>query len=251
MAATGPARKFALDLAADRDLPDRVPALIAETLTRLGAGQPVTSQACSLTIDWLKPIPSRAKLARDKARAEGNQVAAAAMKVIKPGCFLLNGRVWIVCERLDHRGFYAKLLTETSRDPDHPEIMRFDVTYDRAQSLAVLADLTEELRMTFETARKLMIRYGRCFAPAGRSICNLELTAETSVALSIGPVCGPKFPGYHEALTEYRASKKHDLYELARAELGIVMSDVELYAAVGGQVSTVKGIERKLDSIPA
>src|SRR5581483_5460587 len=105
--------------------------------------------------------------------------------------------------------------------------------------------------MTFATARDLMVRYGRCFAQSGRGICGIPLSAEESVAVAMGPVCGPKFPGYHEAIAAYRASKKHDLYEQARRELGLVMSDLDLYTAVGGQVSTVAGIERKLDSQPA
>ena len=104
--------------------------------------------------------------------------------------------------------------------------------------------------MTFAQAKDYMIRYGKCIAPAGRSICGRRLKAAESVAVALGTVCGPNFPGYYEAVEELRAGRKHALYDRARNELGLVMSDVELYR-LGSGLSTVAGIEKKLDRTPA
>ena len=174
--------------------------------------------------------------------------------MVKPGCFILAGKIWVAFERKDKLGVWVAQLVEDVPDRIHDatgEVVNFELVYDRETSFRVLEDLRESHRMTFAQARDYMIRFGTCFAPAGRSICGLRLKAADSVELAIGPVCGPKFPGYAEALEELRAKRKHDLYEQARAELGIALTDVELYRAVGPHVSTVAGIERKLDLTPA
>ena len=246
------ALKYALDLAAERVIPPVTPqtppgvAKVIQTVRRLESdhGRFVSPADCSKAIDWLKTLPRR-----DTPPVPAGLAPAAV--TVGPGTYLLDGHIWIVTPRKRGPGVYARALVEQEAEPGetHP---RVDLgVYDRAASLAVLAVLTEEHRMTFASARPLMLRYGRCFAQSGSGICGIPLTAEESVAVAMGPVCGPKFEGYHEAIEEYRASKKHDLYEQARKELGIVMTDLELYRTVGGQVNTVKGIERKLDAIPA
>lgn len=237
--ATVKARGYALTLANDRDIPDgTLPPRSAQILHRIRTGDGyVDGMDCSRLITLLQGIPRR---------------HVAATGTVRPGCFTMDDRIWIVTERQDGRGVYAKLLVETPgriRDEDG-ERVGFDLTYDRDTSRRALEVLTEAHRMTFAVAKDFMVRYGRCFAPVGRSVCGLRLKAADSVALSIGPVCGPKFPGYHEAVEELRAGRKHDLYQLARDELGIITSDVELYRIAGPQVSTVAGIERKLDSTP-
>lgn len=239
------AREYALSLAAERDIPpvtQQTPPGIAKCaadLRRLQSGQYgdyVTAKECSAVIDWLKLSAPRREIPEPK---------------VGPGTYLLDGHIWIVTPRKRGPGVYARALVEQEAEPGetHP---RVDLgVYDRAASLAVLAVLTDEHKMTFADAKEKMLRYGRCFAQSGSGICGLPLSAEESVAVAMGPVCGPKFEGYHEAIAEYRASKKHDLYEQAREELGLVMTDLELYRTVGGQVNTVKGIERKLESTPA
>jgi hypothetical protein len=250
--ATSQAIGYALRLAAERDIPPAGPyrreVEVRQLLHRIqtGDGGLVSGKQCSTVIDWLKTI--------DRRQAPAAVTATrGVIPRVRPGCFIMAGRIWVVVERQDERGVYAKLLTESPeriRDVDG-ERVPFDLTYDRDMSLRALADLTEDHRMTFAQAKDYMIRYGQCFAPAGRSVCGLRLKAADSVALSIGPVCGPKFPGYHEAVEELRAARKHALYEQARDELGIGLSDVELYRAAGPHVSTVAGIERKLDRTPA
>ena len=173
--------------------------------------------------------------------------------MVRPGCFIFQGRIWVAHERKDKLGVWVEQLVEDTPDRIHDatgDVVNFELVYDRATSVRVVQDLTEAHRMTFAQARDYMIRYGQCFAPAGRSICGLRLKAADSVALAIGPVCGPKFPGYYEAVEELRAGRKHALYDLAREQLGIGLSDVELYR-LGSGLSTVKGIERKLDLTPA
>ena len=248
-------RSYALRLAAEREIPPCGPyrweAEIRATIRKLeedAAGQRryVQFRDCSKVIDYLKTLPRK-----DQPAAETPDRPRAAM--VKPGCFILAGKIWVAHERRDKLGVWVEQLVEDVPDRIHDatgDVVNFELVYDRATSIRVVQDLTEEHRMTFAQARDYMIRYGQCFAPAGRSICGLRLKAADSVALAIGPVCGPKFPGYHEAVEELRASRKHALYEQAREELGIVLSDVELYRVAGPHVSTVAGIERKLDRTP-
>lgn len=245
--ATRQAVKFALTLAAERDVPpDALPRRDAEILRRLQAGQRfVSGLECSRLIDRLKLIPRRT--APEVAARTRGVVAR-----VRPGCFIHERRIWVVVERQDKAGVYAKLLVESAeriRDEDG-ERVNFELAYDRDMSFRALAVLTEEHRMTFAQAKDYIVRYGRCFAPVGRSYCGLTLKAADSVALAIGPVCGPKFPGYHEALEEVRAERKHALYEQARTELGITTSDVELYRLAGPHVSTVAGVTRKINQLP-
>jgi hypothetical protein len=252
------ARKYALNLAAERDIPPvtpQTPPGVKKAITDLrrlqsAHGHMVSAGDCSRVIDWLKDSVPRKGPSASAAPPPGAVPPRWAPPQVRPGCFWLNDRIWIVQERVTGTGVYALLLTERPAGGDTDRV-DFTVDYDRPASDRVLAVLTEDHRMSFAQARPYMQRYKRCIAPAGRRMCGLRLTAEESVAVAIGTVCGPKFPGYHEAVEEYRASKKHDLYEAARDELGLVCSDVELYRLVGGQVATVKGIERKLDSIPA
>ena len=246
MSATANQLSYAKDLIAKRDLSQPPPTrVMQETLARVRSGDRVSGYACWDLITWLRSRPhATAAETPDRPRAP----------MVKPGCFILAGKIWVAHERRDKLGVWVEQLVEDVPDRIHDatgDVVNFELVYDRATSIRVVQDLTEEHRMTFAQARDYMIRYGQCFAPAGRSICGLRLKAADSVALAIGPVCGPKFPGYHEAVEELRASRKHALYEQARDELGIALTDVQLYRAAGPHVSTVAGIERKLDSTPA
>jgi hypothetical protein len=251
--ATSKALNFAIKLAEERDIPAPGPyqweADIRKLLRRIqsGDGGLVSGRDCSKVIDWLKTIP------RKDAVGPGNAQPRRLAARVTPGCFIMAGRIWVVTERVDKAGVYAKLLVECPdriRDGDG-ERVPFELAYDRATSLRALAGLTEAHRMDFATARDYVIRYGKCFAPRGRGVCGITLKAADSVEIGIGPICGQFFPGYDDAVKKLRADRKHALYEQARGELGIALSDVELYDIAGPQVSTVAGIERKLDSAPA
>ena len=68
---------------------------------------------------------------------------------VGPGTYLLDGHIWIVTPRKRGPGVYARALVEQEAEPGetHP---RVDLgVYDRAASLAVLAVLTDEHKMTF------------------------------------------------------------------------------------------------------
>lgn len=262
--ATTKMRSYALRLAAEREIPPCGPyqweADIRVTIRKLQEQDAAEARGdrtrqhylrfneVSAVIDYLKTLPRKDATATPPAAGERPRAP-----MVKPGCFIFQGRIWVAHERKDKLGVWVQQLVEDTPDrilDATGDRVNFELVYDRATSIRVVADLREEHRMTFAQARDYMIRYGTCFAPVGRGICGLRLKAADSVALAIGPVCGPKFPGYHEAVEELRASRKHALYEQARAELGIVLSDVELYRIAGGQVSTVAGIERKLDTTP-
>lgn len=263
--ATVKMRSYALRLVEERVIPPCGPyrweADIRATIRKLqedAAGQRryLPFKDVSAVIDYLKTLP------RKDATPAGPEPAAAfrgdpghqrRAPMVKPGCFILAGKIWVAHERRDKLGIWVQQLVEDTPDRIHDDtgdVVNFELVYDRATSHRVVADLREEHRMTFAQARDYMIRYGTCFAPVGQGICGRRLKAAESVALAMGTVCGPKFPGYHEALEEIRAARKHVLYEQARAELGIAMTDVELYR-LGSGISTVAGIERKLDSTPA
>jgi hypothetical protein len=255
--ATVKMRSYALRLAEERRIPECGPykweADIRATIRRLEekqAGQLryVGFKDCSAVIDYLKGLPRK-----DDAPAQSAQGRPRA-PMVKPGCFIMAGRIWVAHERRDKLGVWVEQLVEGTADRIHDatgERVNFELVYDAATSRRVVQDLTEAHRMTFAQARDYMIRFGTCFAPVGRGICGLRLKAADSVELAIGPVCGPKFPGYHEAVEGLRAGRKHALYEQARAELGILLSDVELYRIAGPHVSSVAGIEKKLDRTPA
>ena len=255
--ATVKMRSYALRLSEERLIPPCGPykweADIRATIRRLeedAAGQRryIQFRDCAAVIDYLKTLP-----AKDAAPAAEPATARPRAAMVKPGCFILAGKIWVAHERRDKLGVWVQQLVEDVPDRIHDasgDVVNFELVYDKATSIRVVQDLREEHRMTFAQARDYMIRYGQCFAPVGRSICGRRLKAAESVALAMGTVCGPKFPGYHEAVEELRAGRKHVLYEQARAELGIAMTDVELYR-LGSGISTVAGIERKLDSTPA
>lgn len=255
--ATVKMRSYALRLAEERQLPECGPykweADIRATIRKLqedAAGQRryVQFRDCAAVIDYLKTLPR--KDAPPAVPAQARPRAA----MVKPGCFIMAGKIWVAFERKDKLGVWVAQLVEDVPDRIHDatgDRVNFELVYDQATSIRVVQDLTEAHRMTFAQARDYMIRYGTCFAPVGRGICGLRLKAADSVALAIGPVCGRKFPGYHEAVEELRAGRKHALYEQAREQLGIALSDVELYRAAGPHVSTVAGIDRKLDTTPA
>ena len=254
--ATVKMRSYALRLTEERQLPPCGPyrweAEIRATIRKLEedrAGQRrfVPFRDVSAVIDYLKTLPRK-----DAAPAE-DKPARPRAAMVKPGCFIMAGRIWVAHERRDKLGMWVQQLVEDTpdriRDADG-EVVNFELVYDRETSFRVLADLRESHRMTFAQAKDYMIRYGTCFAPVGQGICGRRLKAAESVALALGTVCGPNFPGYEEALEELRAGRKHALYDRARNELGLVMSDVELYR-LGSGLSTVAGIERKLDRTPA
>jgi hypothetical protein len=255
--ATPKMRSYALRLTEERQLPECGPykweADIRATIRRLqedAAGQRryVQFRDCAAVIDYLKTLPRK-----DADPAEPAQARPRAA-MVKPGCFIMAGKIWVAHERKDKLGVWVEQLVEGTPDRIHDasgDRVNFELVYVKETSIRVVQDLTEAHRMTFAQARDYMIRFGTCFAPVGRGICGLRLKAADSVELAIGPVCGPKFPGYHEAVEELRASRKHALYEQARDELGIALSDVALYRIAGGQVSTVAGIEKKLDRTPA
>jgi hypothetical protein len=255
--ATVKMRSYALRLAEERQIPPCGPydweARIRATIRKLqedAAGQRriLLFRDVAAVIDYLKPLPNKtdATPLGDTARPRA--------PMVRPGCFIFQGRIWVAHERKDKLGVWVEQLVEDVPDRIHDatgDVVNFELVYDQATSVRVVRDLTEAHRMTFAQAKDYVIRYGMCIAPVGRAICRRRLKAAESVAVAMGTVCGPRFPGYHEALEEVRAERKHALYEQARAELGIGLSDVELYRIAGPHVSKVSGIEKKLDLTPA
>lgn len=69
-------------------------------------------------------------------------------------------------------------------------------------------------------------------------------TVQVRVDVTVPPDTDP------EALEQLRADRKGLLYGQVRDQLGVTLSNVELYRAAGPHVSTVAGVTRKLNMLP-
>ena len=102
--------------------------------------------------------------------------------IVNPGVYQLpTGEIYVVKPNKEHSHVYAKKLIEVSsrRLTESGQYVDFDFEYEKG----AIWKLRPEYLMTFDQAKQLMIRYGRCI------VCGRRLKVAESVERGIGPVC--------------------------------------------------------------
>lgn len=137
----------------------------------------VAGWEASSVIDWLFTLPKRtgAKTTRPEASTE-----------IQPGLYRTDGQVYVVKPNQAKTRLYAKALVEITADrvTDDDSIVQIEYVY----SPGAIYKIKPEDRLSFEEAKALNVRYGKCV------MCSAKLKAAKSVKAAeenggFGPVC--------------------------------------------------------------
>jgi hypothetical protein len=108
--------------------------------------------------------------------------------VTAPGVYELpTGEIYIVKPNKEKTRLYAKRLVEapSERLTETGQVVDFDFEYEKG----AIFRIHPEHQMSFERAKELMIRYGKCI------VCGRRLKRAESVERGIGPVCIKYFRG--------------------------------------------------------
>lgn len=182
----GPTRKqidWVLKLAGERrddalghDGLDRMDQVAA----RIEAG--ATKRDVSTWISHLlsKPVDEREAPAQIPAPREVKEVDSN----LTPGVYDVDGHMYVVKSNREHTRLYAKHIVES---PDRLNANGDLVDIDFVYEAGAIFKIKPEHRMSFEDAKVLTIRYGRCVN------CGRHLRAGKSVEQGIGPVCRKLF----------------------------------------------------------
>lgn len=186
----GPTQKqidFVLKLAGERrddalgfDGLDRMDQVAA----RIEAG--ATKRDVSTWISHLlsKPIDEREAQAQAQAQIPAPREVKEVDPGLTPGVFDVDGHVYVVKSNKEKTRLYAKHIVESpDRLNANGDLVEIDFVYEAG----AIFKIKPEHRMSFEDAKMLTIRYGRCIN------CGRVLTAGKSVEQGIGPVCRKLF----------------------------------------------------------
>lgn len=104
---------------------------------------------------------------------------------LTPGVYDVDGHVYVVKPNKDKTRLYAKRLVEIATDRLNAEgdMIQIEFVYEAG----AIFNVKPEHRMSYDDAKMLTIRYGRCI------VCNRRLKAGKSVEQGIGPVCRKSF----------------------------------------------------------
>lgn len=132
---------------------------------------------------------SRLCALRDAARAATASAAPVeSAPVLDPGVYEdPSGAIYVVKPNRERTRVYAKRLVEIGgeRLAETGEHVAIEFEY----APGAIFRLTPAMRMDFDRAKALTIRYGRCI------VCGRKLKDATSVERGIGPVCRESFRG--------------------------------------------------------
>jgi hypothetical protein len=104
---------------------------------------------------------------------------------LTPGAYDVDGHVDVVKPNQQHTRLYAMRLVEIASDRMNAEgdMVQIEFVYEAG----AIFNVKPEHRMSFDDAKMLTIRYGRCI------VCGRRLKAGKSVEQGIGPVCRKLF----------------------------------------------------------
>jgi hypothetical protein len=113
--------------------------------------------------------------------AQPKEVAAE----LTPGVYDVDGHVYVVKPNQAKTRLYAKRLVEIATDRLNAEgdMVQIEFVYEAG----AIFNIKPSHKMSFDDAKMLTIRYGRCI------VCNRRLKAGKSVEQGIGPVCRKSF----------------------------------------------------------
>lgn len=136
-----------------------------------------TKREASQAITWLTQQPL------DHAPQTSTQLKEVAA-ALTPGVYNVDGHVYVVKSNREGTRLYAKHIVESpERLNANGDLVNIDFVYEAG----AIFKIKPEHRLSFEDAKVLTIRYGRCIA------CGKKLSAGKSVEQGIGPVCRKKF----------------------------------------------------------
>lgn len=168
---------FLRKLANERGIQSHVDAEIKAGLTKQNASRWISTLMTQPVTKSITPSP----------RATAQSGFGAPKEVhpdLTPGVYDVDGHVYTVKFNREGTRLYANHIVESpDRLNANDELVDIDFVY----SPGAIFNIKPEHRMSFEDAKVLTIRYGRCIA------CGRRLKAGKSVEQGIGPVCRKKF----------------------------------------------------------
>lgn len=187
--------RFAMRLAGERDVPvagrTHVEANLIDRLFDLSGNHEVfdpesdkvvTTFEASAVIDWLQMLPRK----QTAHVATAARPAATAPTELTPGLYKVDGQVYVVKPNQAKTRLYAKALVEIHADrvTDADTIVQIEYEY----AAGAIYQIKPEHRMSFDEAKKLNVRYGKCV------MCGAKLKAAKSVKDAeenggFGPIC--------------------------------------------------------------
>lgn len=116
-----------------------------------------------------------------QAAAQGKEVDPD----LTPGVYDVKGHVYVVKPNKEKTRLYAKRLVEIASDRlnANGDMVQIEFVYEAG----AIFDIKPEHKMSYDDAKILTIRYGRCI------VCGRVLSAGKSVEQGIGPVCRKLF----------------------------------------------------------
>ena len=186
----GPTRKqinWVLQLAAERR-DDRIGSDGEERIENVAARieNGATKQQVSVWISHLlrMPIDDRDEKYGYVTKVDVEQPKEVAAG-LTPGVYDVDGHVYVVKSNQSKTRLYAKRLVEIATDRLNAEgdMVQIEFVYEPG----AIFNIKPEHKMSYDDAKMLTIRYGRCI------VCNRRLSAGKSVEQGIGPVCRKSF----------------------------------------------------------
>lgn len=143
-----------------------------------------TKRDVSAAIAWLLKQPIDTREVTTPA-SSGTTSPREVDSALTPGVYDVDGHVYVVKPNQAKTRLYAKRLVEIATDRLNAEgdMVQIEFVYEPG----AIFTIKPEHKMSYDDAKMLTIRYGRCI------VCNRRLKAGKSVEQGIGPVCRKSF----------------------------------------------------------